>query len=79
MDTITLTGTRNVPAAKIPAWAQALVWQTVKNEDGTETTTVTFKKTLRAAKMAYNKIREGKEYGFKTVETLARTHGTFAW
>lgn len=81
---ITLTN-RRVTADMIPADATALVFTVAKGgTPGDETVTVEFKKTSRAAKMAFNKImRAGggdlREYGWKVIEKREREQGTMAW
>lgn len=83
MKTLTLTTTRHIKGADIPAEATFLVYASQKDAEGVETTSVTFKTTERAAKMAYTKLgRDGQdysEYGWKAIEERERHTGAWAW
>lgn len=71
---------RHVPAADIPADAVAVYW--IARESGKdEDVTVYFKKTLRAAKMAFARDRGADcvERGWGTIIDTDRKHGLMVW
>lgn len=64
-----------IEAENIPADAKALVWYLDENGE----TQVIFKKTARAAKMAYNKITDSRNFGWMTIEEAEHGSGIMVW